>query len=79
MIAGELCAESQDVKHTSYGEEGIGLAAGRDFKVLCCCAHFMFHVLIKSLDFTIVHCLVSYSILRLIVAGPERGDGLANS
>jgi histone-lysine N-methyltransferase SETD3 len=23
---------NQDVKHTSYGEEGIGLAAGRDFK-----------------------------------------------
>jgi hypothetical protein len=28
-------SESQDVKLTSFGEEGIGLAAGRGFKVCC--------------------------------------------
>jgi len=77
----------QDVKLTSFGEEGIGLAAGRDFKVchrLNFCAYFLFlrsHQIqscyveaVCFMDIGIAQYLFLISILRLFVTGPGRGD-----
>ena len=48
----DLLLELQDVKLTSFGEEGIGLAAGRDFKACEFQDHCIIHDIMILLETT---------------------------